>query len=131
MGLVEIVQLNRQHAAKERQLASLKTRRNQVKAVISDVENDFSNNVNEINRKISAAGREAEAGVTGVSQVGAAIAALDAAKEKYADANLFACRDMLIEERRSLDLQISALESQIDRLDKRIQEEKDEMAENL
>lgn len=131
MGLAEIVLLKQQQAVKERQLATLKTRRTQVKAVIASIENEFSDNANEVNRKISASCRSLEAGVTGISQGRTASSSLTANKEKYADTNLFECRDMLVAERRRLDTQISDLEYQIDRLDMRIQEEKDEMAENI
>ena len=131
MGLAEIIQLKQQQAGKERQLATLKARRVQVKAVIANIESDFSNNANEVNRKISASSKNLEAGVTGISQARTASASLVANKEKYADTNLFECRDMLVAERRRLDSQISDLEHQIDRLDIRIREEKDELAENL
>lgn len=131
MGLAEIVLLKQQQAGKERQLATLKARRIQVKAVIASIENEFSDNINEVNRKISASCRSLEAGVTGISQGRTAASSLTANKEKYADTNLFECRDMLVAERRRLDTQISDLEYQIDRLDMKIREEKDEMAENI
>lgn len=131
MGLAEIVALKQRQTGLERQLSTLKARRVQVRAVINNIENDFSNNVNEVNRKISASSRDLEAGVTGVSQARTAAEALASKKEKYADTDLFECRDLLVAERRRLDEQISSLGSQIDWLDRRIQEEKDEMAEVL
>lgn len=119
MGVLTKWQLQRQLSEKRNNLSTYTKRREQVQAVITNLDGAFGDNVDKVNKKISSCASYLS-GLTGVSVVNTARSSLSGKKEKYNDGKLSSCRDSLVSERRRLNIKIEALEGEISRLKNKI-----------
>lgn len=118
--------MRRQRSSKKTELSQLQRRLGQVETVITNLGSSFSDNVEDINKKINSAYTSLCNGITGVGQVNSTASALSGKKENYADSHLMDSRDQLISERRRINDRITSLQSEIYQLDRKIAKEEEE-----
>jgi hypothetical protein len=112
--------LEREYDSKKSELSKAIKRRNQVQQVIDNVNSSFSDNVEDINKKLNSAISAMAGGISGVAKVNSARNALSAKKETYSDSRLSDAKDQLVAERRRLNDKISSLQYETNRLKERI-----------